>query len=145
MSSTDSPPDTPSDRKDYSFSSNNNGGPSSGSNMQPSMDDLNHLNSPPSLHSPQDYGIDATCMHPKLVKSLLLRKIIKISSGGVHNICIVEPLPNTVMQDVYQSFIQSKYTDVTFKGFYSTVDPAINQNNNNTLSQDLVHSNTYHQ
>ena len=50
------------------------------------------------------------------------RKIIKISSGGVHNICIVEPHPSSIMQDVYQSFMQSKYTDVVFKGFYSTVE-----------------------
>ena len=48
------------------------------------------------------------------------RKVIKISSGGVHNICIVDPYPHTIMQDVYQSFIQGKYCDVVFKGFYTT-------------------------
>lgn len=68
-------------------------------------------------------------MMPKLIKSLMHRKIIKISSGGVHNICIVEPFPAFVMQDVFQSFMQQKYTDVVFKGFYSTVD---NNNNVNT-------------
>ena len=59
-------------------------------------------------------------MQPKLIKSLMHRKVIKISSGGVHNICIVEQYPQSLMQDVYQSFIQGKYTDVVFKGFYST-------------------------
>ena len=50
------------------------------------------------------------------------RKVIKISSGGVHNICIVEPYPASLMQDVYASFMQAKYTDVIFKGFYSTIE-----------------------
>lgn len=76
------------------------------------------LNSPPSLFSPQDYGIDQLCMQPRLIKLDL--KVIKISSGGVHNICIVEPFPASIMQEVYQSFMQGKYTDVIFRGFYST-------------------------
>ena len=38
-----------------------------------------------------DYKIDGMQLTPKLVKSLMHRKVIKISSGGVHNICIVEP------------------------------------------------------
>ena len=50
------------------------------------------------------------------------RKVIKISSGGVHNICIIEGYPSSIMQDIYASFMQSKYTDVVFKGFYSNVD-----------------------
>lgn len=82
--------------------------------------------SPPALYSANDYGIDSICLYPKLIKSLMHRKVIKISSGGVHNICIVEPFPSSIVQDVYQSFIQSKYSDVVFKGFYSTVETSNN-------------------
>lgn len=53
-----------------------------------------------------------------LVKSLMHRKVIKISSGGVHNICIVEHQPNSLMEDIYQQFMKGLYTDVCFKGFY---------------------------
>lgn len=49
------------------------------------------LLSPPPLYSTDDYKIDGMQLTPKLVKSLMHRKVIKISSGGVHNICIVEP------------------------------------------------------
>ena len=49
------------------------------------------LMSPPPLYSTDDYKIDGMQLTPKLVKSLMHRKVIKISSGGVHNICIVEP------------------------------------------------------
>lgn len=41
----------------------------------------------------QDYGLDAPYHTPRLVRTLTDRKVIKISSGGVHNICIVEPFP----------------------------------------------------
>ena len=46
---------------------------------------------PPPLYSTDDYKIDGMQFTPQLVKSLMHRKVIKISSGGVHNICIVEP------------------------------------------------------
>jgi hypothetical protein len=49
------------------------------------------LNSPPPLYSTDDYKIDGMQLTPKLVKTLMHKKVIKISSGGVHNICIVEP------------------------------------------------------
>lgn len=49
------------------------------------------LMSPPPLYSTDDYKIDGMQLTPKLVKSLMHRKVIKISSGGVHNICIIEP------------------------------------------------------
>ena len=52
--------------------------------------------SPPPLYSTEDYKIDAMPFTPKLVKSLMHRKVIKISSGGVHNICIVEPKSNVI-------------------------------------------------
>lgn len=34
---------------------------------------------------------ECVSLTPKLVKSLLSRRVLRISSGGVHNICIVEP------------------------------------------------------
>ncbi|CDW71651.1 e3 ubiquitin-protein ligase herc2 [Stylonychia lemnae] len=128
--SNDSPPDTPAnERKNMGFDT------SQQMTLQ-SMDDCNPLNSPPSLFTPQpqDYGIDSQCMQPRLIKSLMHRKIIKISSGGVHNICIVDPYPSSIMQDVYQSFMQSKYTDVIFKGFYTTFE-----NNNMSSSMSSNH------
>ena len=62
------------------------------------------LNSPPPLYSANDYGIEKIEQVPKLVRSLMHKKVIRISSGGVHNICIVETNP----------------TSVVFKGFYQT-------------------------
>lgn len=73
---------------------------------------------PPPLYSTDDYKIDDMKLVPKLVKSLMHRKVIKISSGGVHNICIVEPQPSSLLEDVYKQFINGLYTDVVFKGFY---------------------------
>ena len=52
------------------------------------------------------------------------RKVIKISSGGVHNICIVEPQPSSLLEDIYKQFMNGLYTDVIFKGFYQTYDAA---------------------
>ena len=78
------------------------------------------LMSPPPLYSTDDYKIDGMQLTPKLVKSLMHRKVIKISSGGVHNICIVEPQPSSLLEDVYKQFINGLYTDVIFKGFYQT-------------------------
>jgi len=82
------------------------------------------LLSPPPLYSANDYGIETICYSPKLVKSLMHRKVIRISSGGVHNICIVEAKPSCILKDVYLAFMQSKFTDVVFKGFYQTVNNA---------------------
>ena len=48
------------------------------------------------------------------------RKVIRISSGGVHNICIVEAQPSCILTDVYTSFMNCQFTDVIFKGFYTT-------------------------
>jgi hypothetical protein len=50
------------------------------------------------------------------------RKVIKISSGGVHNICIVEPQPCSLLEDIYHQFMNGLYTDVVFKGFYQLYD-----------------------
>lgn len=76
------------------------------------------LNSPPALVSAHDYGIETIAYTPKLVKSLMHKRVIRISSGGVHNICIVEAKPSCILKDVYCSFKESKFTDVIFKGFY---------------------------
>jgi len=78
------------------------------------------LNSPPPLCSANDDGIETICFSPNLVKSLMHRKVIRISSGGVHNICIVEAKPSNILKDVYMAFKQEKFTDVIFKGFYTT-------------------------
>lgn len=57
---------------------------------------------------------ESVSLTPKLIKSLMHRKVLKISSGGVHNICIVEPYPNHLSADLYSFFMKSKYTDVCF-------------------------------
>lgn len=80
------------------------------------------LMSPPPLYSTDDYRIDNTELTPKLVKSLMHRKVIKISSGGVHNICIVEPHGNRIAEDVYRQYMDGLCTDVVFKGFFQTYD-----------------------
>ena len=81
------------------------------------------LMSPPPVQSANDYGIETICYAPKLVKSLMHRKVIRISSGGVHNICIVESKPSCILKDVYMAFMNGKFTDVVFSGFYSTSQP----------------------
>jgi hypothetical protein len=72
--------------------------------------------------APPDYGLEMPQMVPRLVKWLMHRRVTKIASGGVHNICVVEPSPqSTVAQDVYlMNFVQARFTDVVFKGFYTT-------------------------
>ena len=74
---------------------------------------------------------------PQLVKSLMHRKVIKISSGGVHNICIVEPQPGSLMEETYKQFMAKQFTDVVFTGFYQSYDQAGTQATNTTiLSED---------
>lgn len=57
---------------------------------------------------------ESVSLTPKLIKSLMHRRVIKIASGGVHNICIVEPYPNHIVSDIYKQFKKSKFTDVCF-------------------------------
>lgn len=57
---------------------------------------------------------ESVSLTPKLVKSLMHRRVTKISSGGVHNICIVEPFPNHLSSDLYNVFLKSKFVDVCF-------------------------------
>ena len=82
------------------------------------MQGVSPLLSPPPLYSTDDYKIDNMQFTPRLVKSLMHRRVIKISSGGVHNICIVEPNSNRIAEDVYRQYIGGLCTDVAFKGFY---------------------------
>ena len=84
---------------------------------------MSPLMSPPPLQSANDYGIETICQTPKLVKSLMHRKVIRISSGGVHNICIVDAKPSCILTDLYNSFMNGQFTDVIFKGFYTTQQP----------------------
>lgn len=87
--------------------------------------------SPPPLYSSNDYGIDKTEQVPKLVKSLMHKKVIRISSGGVHNICIVEAKASCILKDVYMCFMQSKFTNLVFKGFYTTTQTKDSENGGN--------------
>jgi len=57
---------------------------------------------------------ESVSLVPKLIKSLMHRRVIKISSGGVHNIWIVEPYPNHLPSDLYKWFMKNKFTDVCF-------------------------------
>lgn len=57
---------------------------------------------------------------PKLVQSLMHKKVVKISSGGVHNSCIVEPSSGGLLEQVYNHFMTNQFTDVVFKGFFNT-------------------------
>ena len=96
------------------------------------------LMSPPPLQSANDYGIETICQAPKLVKSLMHRKVIRISSGGVHNICIVESKPSCILTDVYHCFMNGKFTDVVFKGFFMTQQPKQGEINNESSSAAIA-------
>lgn len=89
-----------------------------GADEQQNVAMVSPLMSPPPLYSANDYGIETICFSPKLVKSLMHKRVIRISSGGVHNICIVEEKPSCILRDVYTCFMQNRFTDVTFKGFH---------------------------
>ena len=98
------------------------------------------LMSPPPLYSANDYGIEKIEQVPKLVKSLMHKRVIRISSGGVHNICIVEAKPTCVLKDIYISFMQAKFTNVVFKGFYQTA-PIQADNPSNTGAGTMMDGN----
>ena len=99
------------------------------------MSGTSPLMSPPPLYSTDDYKIDGMQLTPKLVKSLMHRKVIKISSGGVHNICIVEQHSRSIQEDVYKQFMDGMYTDVIFKGFYQTYDESVSQSTSHSGSR----------
>lgn len=51
---------------------------------------------------------------PKLVSQLLSRRVIGIACGGVHNIAIAEPSPQSLPSDLYLLFKQGLFSDVAF-------------------------------
>lgn len=69
------------------------------------------------------------------------RKVIKISSGGVHNICIVEPNNNKIVEDVYRQYIEGLCTDVVFRGFIQTFDEQRLLGNQNDNSDEEMKEN----
>ncbi len=56
--------------------------------------------------------------NPKLVPSLLPFKVLKMASGGVHNICIMEKQPFSLICDLYHQFMENVLTDFTIKVRY---------------------------
>jgi hypothetical protein len=105
-----------------------------GHNQMGTDDEVLGAQANPPVVSPPEYGLETPQMNPRLVRSLMHRRVSKIASGGVHNICVVEPNPQTtVAQDIYlMNFVQARYTDVTFKGFYSTQNTASASSHGNT-------------
>ena len=57
---------------------------------------------------------ESISLTPKLIKSLMHRRVLKIASGGVHNICIVEPYPNSLAKDIHGKYSQNEHTDCVF-------------------------------
>lgn len=68
----------------------------------------------PQMHIFEEKQKESVSLIPKLIKSLMHRRVLKIASGGVHNICIVEPYPNYLPADIYRCLMKSKFTDVCF-------------------------------
>ena len=82
----------------------------------------------PHLNIFEEKQKESVSLVPRLIKSLMHLRVNKISSGGVHNICIVEPYPNHLNSDLYKWFMKNKYTDVWFafkERSYSIKDPNI--------------------
>lgn len=52
---------------------------------------------------------------PRLINSLLSRKVISIACGGVHNVAVVESMPYTLASDLYYCYKKGLFTDITFK------------------------------
>ena len=125
--------------RDQEFQNNNRGvgGNQNNDEQQSSnvamLGNSSPLLSPPPVHSANDYGIESICYSPMLVKSLMHRKVIRISSGGVHNICIVESKPYCILKDVYMAFMNGRFTDVIFTGFYTTKNSQSNSTPQNNV------------
>lgn len=82
----------------------------------------------PHLNIFEEKQKESVSLVPRLIKSLMHLRVNKISSGGVHNICIVEPYPNHLNSDLYKCFMKNKYTDVCFvfkEKSYSIKEPNI--------------------
>lgn len=48
---------------------------------------------------------------PKLVSSLLSKKVLSLASGGVHNIIVTENPPRSISTDLYSFFKKPQFTD----------------------------------
>ena len=51
---------------------------------------------------------------PKIIRSLVSKNVLKISSGGVHNLAIVEENNNSLQASIYMTFITGAHTDFNF-------------------------------
>jgi hypothetical protein len=51
---------------------------------------------------------------PNVVKHLMSTNVLKISSGGVHNLAIVETISNSLQPAIYGAFVNGLHTDFTF-------------------------------
>ena len=69
-------------------------------------------------------------------------KVIRISSGGVHNICIVESKPYCILKDVYMAFMNGRFTDVIFTGFYTTKNGQSHSTAQNNATPSYYRTNT---
>ena len=56
------------------------------------------------------------CYHPvpKLISSILYKKVYSIACGGVHNIIVTDPHPRSIAMDLYRYYKQPQFTDFTF-------------------------------
>ena len=51
---------------------------------------------------------------PNVVRYLVANNVLKISSGGVHNLAIVEAITNSLQPAIYGAFATGLHTDFTF-------------------------------
>ena len=49
-----------------------------------------------------------------MVMSLVSKKVIQISCGGVHNIAIVESPPYLLAKELHQAYLKQEYVDIAF-------------------------------
>ncbi len=53
------------------------------------------------------------CPIPKIIRSLMPKKVIKIGSGGAHNICVTESIHHELPKSIYHSFKKKSFVDVS--------------------------------
>lgn len=51
---------------------------------------------------------------PNLIRHLVPNNVLKISSGGVHNLAIIETISNSLQPAIYRMFMTGSHTDFTF-------------------------------
>jgi alpha-tubulin suppressor-like RCC1 family protein len=62
---------------------------------------------------------------PKLISSLLSKKVYSIACGGVHNIIVTDSPPKSITMDLYKYYKQPQFTDFTFIVKHNTRDEAL--------------------